>query len=240
MFEEQNRKKNFILEFLDVYRSLPALWDSNCNDYKNLNIKNAQYDKLLLKYQEKYPKATKRCLSKKISILRINYRREVRRRRELEKSGKKVDDSEGNLYYFSKLDFIRDIKPPCYANSTNKHNRIHRIRQHPQQPTDPKEKMDLMEKKHKIILALKAHLSKSSNDNLNKTSDTLYRLSIDNLNESSNDYLSFSADNKREAITVLNESSSDCLDFIRDDKGNSNETLSDYLDFTIDIKEEPI
>ncbi|XP_037940939.1 uncharacterized protein LOC119673904 isoform X2 [Teleopsis dalmanni] len=181
MYTEQT---DFIIELLNVYRSLPALWDVNSKDYKTLSVKNAQYDRLLLKFQEKYPNATKKCLSKKINILRTNYRREVKRMRELEKSGKKVDFTRANLYYFNAMDFLRDVKPLCSDNCINADQRM--CKQQPQETVNITE-YNLAPKKIKLLTPTKSYLNKSLNNDL---SNSL----IENFNESSIDDAEFITD----------------------------------------------
>ncbi len=63
--KEEDRK--FILDWLEVYRDLPALWKVKSKQYGDRNKKNAAYDILLSKYQEKYPQATRKDVKKKIT-----------------------------------------------------------------------------------------------------------------------------------------------------------------------------
>ncbi|KAG8318306.1 hypothetical protein J6590_006622 [Homalodisca vitripennis] len=66
-------KRKFLLEVIEVYRSLPALWDNKCKDYSNRIKKNEQYDELLQKYNERYPGADRKALVKKINSLHENW-----------------------------------------------------------------------------------------------------------------------------------------------------------------------
>ncbi|XP_055844806.1 uncharacterized protein LOC129911143 isoform X3 [Episyrphus balteatus] len=108
--------KNFILEFIQVYRSLPALWNVKSRDYSNRNLKNEQYETLLKKYNEKYPEATKKELSQKINALRTNYRRELKRMSALIKRG---ESEPSPLFYFDAMNFLCD----CYCPSTSETNK---------------------------------------------------------------------------------------------------------------------
>ncbi|XP_063601117.1 uncharacterized protein LOC134777210 [Penaeus indicus] len=56
---DKKAEKEFIAEFIEVYRGLPALWDVKCKDYTNRAKKGEQYDVLIEKYREKYPDAEK-------------------------------------------------------------------------------------------------------------------------------------------------------------------------------------
>jgi hypothetical protein len=50
--------RKFILERIEVYHSLPTLWNVNSKDYSN-SIKNEQYEHLLRKYRERFPDSDK-------------------------------------------------------------------------------------------------------------------------------------------------------------------------------------
>lgn len=111
--------KNFIIEFIEVYRSLPALWQVKCKEYSNRIVKNAQYEVLLEKYKEKYPNAEKKDVTQRINCLRTAYRNELKRIGRLEKSGTgAVDKVQPNLYYFDAIDFLRDNELPCAPQTT--------------------------------------------------------------------------------------------------------------------------
>ena len=47
-------ERQFLIEFIEEYRSLPALWCVISIEYSNRNKKNEQSAKLLNKYKEKY------------------------------------------------------------------------------------------------------------------------------------------------------------------------------------------
>ncbi|KAG8274455.1 hypothetical protein J6590_107674, partial [Homalodisca vitripennis] len=55
-------ERKFLLEVIEVYSSLPALWDNKCKDYSNRIKKNEQYDKLLQKYNKRYSEADRKAL----------------------------------------------------------------------------------------------------------------------------------------------------------------------------------
>ena len=63
---DKKAEKEFIAEFIEVYRGLPALWDVKCKDYTNRAKKGEQYDVLIEKYREKYPDAEKQEYVRKI------------------------------------------------------------------------------------------------------------------------------------------------------------------------------
>ena len=47
-------ERQFLIEFIEKYRSLPALWCVTSTEYSSMNKKNEQSAKLLNKYKEKY------------------------------------------------------------------------------------------------------------------------------------------------------------------------------------------
>ena len=47
-------ERQFLIEFIEEYRSLPALWCVTSTEYSNRNKKNEQNAKLLNKYSENY------------------------------------------------------------------------------------------------------------------------------------------------------------------------------------------
>ncbi|XP_054730339.1 zinc finger protein 2-like [Anastrepha obliqua] len=100
--DEKDDKKKFIIEFIEVYRSLQSLWNTNLKAYQNRVLKNEQYEILLKKYKEEYPEATMEDVKQKIQRLRSNFRRELRRM-----------DPFGitTLYYFDAMNFLRNIIP---------------------------------------------------------------------------------------------------------------------------------
>ncbi|XP_023294757.2 uncharacterized protein LOC111677794 [Lucilia cuprina] len=107
------KNKKFILEFIDVYRNLPALWQTKCKEYYNKKEKDLQYKILLQKYRELDPKAEKKDVAMKINSLRTAYRKELKRIEKLEELGtNSVGETESNLFFFEALDFIRESLKP--------------------------------------------------------------------------------------------------------------------------------
>jgi hypothetical protein len=78
-------KRKFILECIEVYHSLPALWIVKSKKYSNRMEKNEQCERLLRKYIERFPDADKNQLIKKLNSLRTNFRKELKRIKESEK-----------------------------------------------------------------------------------------------------------------------------------------------------------
>jgi hypothetical protein len=86
----KGEERNVILECIEVYHSLPALWNVKSKDYSNrMKNKNEQYEHLLHKYTARFPDADKNQLIKKLNSLRTDFRKELKR----------IKDSEKKLYW---------------------------------------------------------------------------------------------------------------------------------------------
>ncbi|MCL4145992.1 UNVERIFIED_CONTAM: hypothetical protein GTU68_055907 [Idotea baltica] len=115
---DKKAKKEFIVEFIEVYRGLPALWDVKCKNYTNRAKKGEQYDVLIQKYRKRYPNAEKQEVVKKINSLRTNFRKELKRIRDAEKSGVGAEDMEPMLWYFDEMKFLVTKETPTASIST--------------------------------------------------------------------------------------------------------------------------
>lgn len=114
-----SEERKFLLEVIEVYRSLPALWNVKSNDYSNRSKKSEQYDELLKKYNEKYPSADKKEVIKKINSLRTNFRKEFKKIRDSEKSGVGEDEvAEPTLWYYEEMKFLIDQEEPADSINT--------------------------------------------------------------------------------------------------------------------------
>jgi hypothetical protein len=71
---QQKKKKKIILECIEVYHSLPALWNIKSKDYINRVKKMNKYEHLFHKYIERLPDADKIQLIKKFNCLHTNSR----------------------------------------------------------------------------------------------------------------------------------------------------------------------
>ncbi|KAK5648116.1 hypothetical protein RI129_003008 [Pyrocoelia pectoralis] len=117
--KEKDDERKFILECIEVYHSLPALRNIKSKDYSNRIKKNEQYNNLLRKYREYYPDADKAQLVKKFNSLRTNFRKELKRIKDSEKSGAGTDDIiEPTLWYFEEMKFLVGQEEPSTSQST--------------------------------------------------------------------------------------------------------------------------
>lgn len=119
MASAKEDERKFILEVIELYHSLPALWKIKSEEYHNKSKKNQQYEQLLSKYKEKYPNANKANLIKKINSLRTNFRKELTRIKNSEKSGAGIDDiEEPTLWYFDEMKFLIGQEEPSTSQSS--------------------------------------------------------------------------------------------------------------------------
>ncbi|XP_076030375.1 uncharacterized protein LOC143018671 [Oratosquilla oratoria] len=115
---DKKAEKEFIAEFIEVYRSLPALWDVKCKDYTNRAKKGEQYEVLIEKYREKYPDGDKQQVINKVNSLRTIFRKELKRIRDAEKSGAGAEDVEPTLWFFDEIKFLVTQETPTASIST--------------------------------------------------------------------------------------------------------------------------
>lgn len=112
-------EKQFLLEVIDLYRQLPALWKIKSDDYSNRNKKDQAYESLLEKYRERYKEATKDELKKKINSLRTNFRKELKKIKDSGKSGTATDEIyEPTFWCFDALKFLSDQETPSQSKTT--------------------------------------------------------------------------------------------------------------------------
>jgi hypothetical protein len=76
--------------------------------------KKEQYEHLLRKYSERFPDVDKNQLIKKFNFLHTNFRKELKRIKDSEKSGTGADDLvEPSLWYFKEIKFLIGQEEPC-------------------------------------------------------------------------------------------------------------------------------
>ena len=114
-----DEERQFLIQFIEEYRSLPALWCVTSNEYSSRSKKNEQYNKLLSKYKERYPNAEKNDVIKKINSMRTCFRRELKKISSASKSGVGADEiPEPTLWYFDQLQFLLPHEKPTSSLST--------------------------------------------------------------------------------------------------------------------------
>ncbi|XP_069704895.1 uncharacterized protein [Periplaneta americana] len=99
--------KQFLRDFINMYRNLPVLWHAKSSEYFDRSKKNHAYDILVRKYREVEPCADREMVRKKINILRTNYRKEWRKVTQSEKTARsKKDIYVPKLWYYELFDFL--------------------------------------------------------------------------------------------------------------------------------------
>jgi hypothetical protein len=61
-------ERGFTLEIIEVYKSLPALWDFKLMEYSNLQEIKDAYAILLDKYRERYTEANRQDVPKNVIL----------------------------------------------------------------------------------------------------------------------------------------------------------------------------
>lgn len=117
LFKED--EKQFLREWIKLYRDLPALWKIKSPEYTDKKKKSEAYVLLLRKYKEKFPYATIEDLRKKINSLRTNFRRELKKVIQSMNSGVESQDVYApNLWYFGDMLFLEDQESPSPFKTT--------------------------------------------------------------------------------------------------------------------------
>lgn len=104
-----SQNKQFWLEFIELYKSLPALWKVKSECYRNRELKNQGYQVMIEKLKELEPDACRELVKKKINALRTNYRRELKKLRNY-RHNNDGDECVPSLWYFKEIDFLRETE----------------------------------------------------------------------------------------------------------------------------------
>jgi hypothetical protein len=112
-------KRKALLEFLECYRSLPILWDTNHVAYSNRQKKSDAYNELLNKFKRVETNATRETVVRKINSMRSAFRKELKKVRDSKRSGASADEVyKPSLWYFNELLFLVDQDTPDRSRST--------------------------------------------------------------------------------------------------------------------------
>ncbi|XP_067009730.2 uncharacterized protein [Anabrus simplex] len=113
MSDVRNCSKQFIAEFIELYKSLPSLWKLKSKEYYDRNKKNAAYDKMIDKLKEIEPSADRASVTKKVNSLRSSYRKEKKKVKDSLKAGSNTEDVYvPTLWYYNLLEFVDDQDTP--------------------------------------------------------------------------------------------------------------------------------
>ncbi|CAD7078408.1 unnamed protein product [Hermetia illucens] len=84
--------REFLIEFIELYRSFTCLWLVKSKEYSDRNKKDLAYIELVKKFKEFDPSADRNTVVKKINALRTVYKKELSKVKSSEKSGAGADD----------------------------------------------------------------------------------------------------------------------------------------------------
>ncbi|XP_073521183.1 uncharacterized protein, partial [Phyllobates terribilis] len=103
--------EEFVRELIEMYRSLPCLWQIKSAKYSNRNKKREAYGKLVALFKQHNPceKVDETVVRKKIQGLRTVYKKELDKVEKSMKSGAGTDEVYvPSLWYYDLLGFTRD------------------------------------------------------------------------------------------------------------------------------------
>lgn len=111
--DQKSINKQFLIEFIEVYRKFPCLWKIKSEEYRNKNKRNQAYEELLKKMKENDSNATIQTVKNKIDALRGTFRKELKKIKDSQRSGAGEDEVyKPHLWYFDHLVFITDQETP--------------------------------------------------------------------------------------------------------------------------------
>ena len=103
----------FIRQFIDLYKSMPSLWQLKSAEYMDRGKKDSAYKELLQLCQSVCPEAILNTVKTKIANLRTVYRKETKKIKDAQKSGAGVNDLYvPKFWYFELLHFIKNHEEP--------------------------------------------------------------------------------------------------------------------------------
>lgn len=111
--------KDNLEKLIEMYRNNPCLWKVKSDEYKNKNLRNAAYQKLVNFCKENICReANKDFVIKKNQGIRGAFRKEVKKIKESKRSGSSEEDvHKPNLWYYELLLFTLDQEEPTESFS---------------------------------------------------------------------------------------------------------------------------
>ena len=111
--------QEFLKEIIGMYHELPCLWKVKSKDYSNKIAKNKAYDKLVEKFKEVNPSATREDVVNKIKSMRTVWKKECKKVESSKKSGSGEDEIYvPSLWYYDLLEFLKDQEIPSKGLSS--------------------------------------------------------------------------------------------------------------------------
>lgn len=116
--ESRQDDRELLQKFIEIYETLPELWDASNSSYMNKVKRNLALDKLLNVYIKIKPGAKREDVRKKINTLRSNYRKEVKKILSSKRSGAGLDEVYNpSSWVFHALSFLRKTEVPANLSS---------------------------------------------------------------------------------------------------------------------------
>ncbi|KAM7362195.1 uncharacterized protein ACRADG_012990 [Cochliomyia hominivorax] len=109
--------KKFWADFIDIYHSLPSLWNTKDENYNNRESRSFAWNKLVEKLREVEPDANQDSVKRKINTFRSNFNREVRKIRQTQKD-QPSEIYNPTLWYFDHLSFLL-YQDKCSASNVS-------------------------------------------------------------------------------------------------------------------------
>lgn len=111
--------REFLTEFIELYKSYPCLWRVKSKEYSDRDKKSQAYEALVQKYKEVDITVNRDKITKKINSLRSVYRKELAKVTNSTRSGAGVDDVyKPSLWYFDLFAFLSDQETPRESTNT--------------------------------------------------------------------------------------------------------------------------
>nr|XP_023020622.1 uncharacterized protein LOC111509164 [Leptinotarsa decemlineata] len=112
-------REEILRNFIETYESLPELWNSSLDIYKNKTKRNAALKKLLVIYKKLKPEAKLPDVRRKINTLRSNYRKELKKIVTSKRSRNGTDEVyKPSSWVFYALEFLCTWKQPVNASTS--------------------------------------------------------------------------------------------------------------------------
>ncbi|CAH2085195.1 unnamed protein product [Euphydryas editha] len=111
--------KEFLLEFIELFKAQEPLWFIKSKDYYNKQKRNQCYDLLLEKLKSIDPNASRDTITKKINNLRSSFRKEFKKVMASKVSGAAADQIyKPKLWYYEDLLFLKDQEEALDSTSS--------------------------------------------------------------------------------------------------------------------------
>lgn len=108
MADVKTASREFLREFIQLYQSLPCLWNIKSKEYSNRELRAWAYEKLIEQYKSIDREANRETIKKKINSLRSTYNKE---RHKVQASIRNSDKEiyVPTLWYYNLLSFLDDL-----------------------------------------------------------------------------------------------------------------------------------